>query len=65
MGLPKEKSQETPTMRSDQRQTAEYVGRMASELRLISAKADLGFLAYLLGMVEEEASRQSAASQDR
>lgn len=64
MGLPKEIDQGTPPLRIDQRQTAEYVGRMASELRAISAKADLGFLAYLIGMVEEEASRQSASKQD-
>ena len=34
--------------------TAEYIGTIAKELRVMAAKADLGFLAYLLGMVETE-----------
>jgi hypothetical protein len=58
MGLPKDVGEGEATLRSGQRETAEYVGRMAAELRVISVKADLGFLAYLLGMVEEEASRR-------
>lgn len=55
---------ETPAApHSGPHQTADYVARMAAELRAISAKAGLGFLAYLLGMVEEEAARQGAARQ--
>ena len=34
--------------------TAEYIGTIAKELRVMAAKADLGFLAYLLSMVEQE-----------
>jgi hypothetical protein len=37
--------------------TADYIQGMARELRLMAAKADLGFLAYLLSMVEQEAQR--------
>ena len=37
--------------------TADYIQEMARELRLMAAKADLGFLAYLLSMVEQEAQR--------
>ena len=36
-------------------QTARYIGNMAKELRMMAAKADLGFLAYLLSMVEDDA----------
>lgn len=34
--------------------TAEYIGTIAKELRVMAAKADLGFLTYLLAMVEQE-----------
>ncbi|MEJ0013632.1 MAG: hypothetical protein WDM94_13645 [Bauldia sp.] len=36
-------------------ETAQYIGGMARELRALAAKSDLGFLAYLLSMVEQEA----------
>jgi len=36
-------------------ETAQYIGGMARELRSMAASADLGFLAYLLSMVEQEA----------
>jgi hypothetical protein len=36
-------------------ETAEYIGGLAKELRAMASKADLGFLAYLLAMVEQEA----------
>jgi hypothetical protein len=39
--------------------TAEYVQGMAKELRVMAAKVDLGFLAYLLSMVEQEAQRST------
>lgn len=41
--------------RSAADETAEYIGGLAKELRAMAAKADLGFLAYLLAMVEQEA----------
>lgn len=34
---------------------AAYIGQMAKELRALAAKADLGFLAYLLAMVADDA----------
>ena len=36
--------------------TARYISQIAHELRIIASKADLAFLAYLLAMVEDEAS---------
>lgn len=36
-------------------ETADYVCGIARELRTLSARADLGFLAYLLAMVADEA----------
>jgi hypothetical protein len=35
--------------------TAAYIGTMAKEMRGLAAKADLGFLAYLLAMVADDA----------
>jgi hypothetical protein len=35
--------------------TASYIGTMAKEMRGLAAKADLGFLAYLLAMVADDA----------
>jgi hypothetical protein len=37
-------------------ETAEYIGGIAKELRSLASQADLGFLAYLLSMVEQEAT---------
>jgi len=39
--------------------TAQYIGGMAKELRALAAKSELGFLAYLLAMVEQEAEKAS------
>jgi len=39
--------------------TAEYIQGMAKELEALAVGADLGFLAYLLSMVEQEALRAS------
>ena len=36
--------------------TDRYISMLARELRIMAAKADLGFLAYLLAMVEDEAT---------
>jgi hypothetical protein len=38
-------------------ETAQYIEGMAKELRILAAREDLGFLAYLLSMVEQEARR--------
>jgi hypothetical protein len=43
-------------------ETAEYIGGLAKELRAMAAKADLGFLAYLLAMVEQEAEGAAKSS---
>ena len=40
----------------DARETAEYIEGMARDLRRLAAAADLGFLAYLLAMVEDDAA---------
>jgi hypothetical protein len=37
------------------RDTAYYIEKLAKELRTMAAESNLGFLAYLLSMVEEEA----------
>ena len=39
----------------DARETAEYIEGLARDLRRLAAAADLGFLAYLLAMVEDDA----------
>ena len=46
-------------------EAAQYIAVLAHELRTMAAKADLGFLAYLLAMVEDEAaaSARKAAAQ--
>ena len=46
-----------PGDNAERQQAAEYIGRMAGELRSLATRSDLGFVGYLLGMVEEEASR--------
>ena len=40
----------------DARETARYIQRLAKELRTMAAESDLGFLAYLLAMVEDDAA---------
>ena len=45
-----------PPLQPDSEDTAQYISVLAHELRVMAAKADLGFLAYLLAMVEDEAS---------
>ena len=48
-------SSEKPGLRPDVVDTARYIGGLAREMRTLAAKADLGFLAYLLAMVEDDA----------
>jgi hypothetical protein len=43
-------------------ETAEYIAGLAKELRAMAAKADLGFLAHLLAMVEQEAEGAAKSS---
>lgn len=40
---------------ADPAATADYIGTIARELRALAAKSNLGFLAYLLAMVEDDA----------
>jgi hypothetical protein len=40
----------------DPQAIARYIQRMARELRTLAAKSELGFLAYLLAMAEDEAA---------
>lgn len=42
------------SLEADPAETARYIGRLAHEMRQMAAKANLGFLAYLLAMVEDE-----------
>ena len=43
-------------MQPEGEDTDQYISMLARELRIMAAKADLGFLAYLLAMVEDEAT---------
>jgi hypothetical protein len=45
-----------PASGHDARDAASYIETMAKELRAMAASADLGFLAYLLSMVEDDAA---------
>ncbi len=47
------------------RETADYIATLAKELRTLAARADLGFLAYLLAMVEEDAEATSRKLDER
>ena len=44
-----------PESLRDARETAQYIEALAKDLRRLAAAADLGFLAYLLAMVEDDA----------
>jgi len=44
-------------------ETAKYIGGMARELRSLAAGAELGFLVYLLSMVEQEADATPAGDE--
>ena len=45
-----------PSLQPNGEDTAQYITILAHELRTLAARADLGFLAYLLAMVEDEAA---------
>lgn len=45
-----------PPLQPDGEDTAHYISLLAHELRTMADKANLGFLAYLLAMVEDEAT---------
>lgn len=47
---------ETETPPGGEAETAQYIAGMAKELRAMAAKVNLGFLSYLLAMVEEDAA---------
>lgn len=44
-----------PTSGNDGGETARYIEQLAKELRTMAAESNLDFLAFLLGMVEDEA----------
>ena len=44
-----------PEPARDARATAQYIETLAKDLKRLAAAADLGFLAYLLAMVEDDA----------
>lgn len=51
--------------RAEQADLADYIARMTAELSGLAARADLSFLAYLLGMAEKEASEHGARKRSR
>lgn len=48
-----------PRVEQDPKDVARYIGGFASDLKRMAAGAELGFLAYLLAMVEEEAMAEA------
>ncbi|HET7717631.1 MAG TPA: hypothetical protein VFK86_18560 [Bauldia sp.] len=50
---------ELPEPPTNARETARYIEVLAKELRRLALAADLGFLAYLLAMVEDDAAATS------
>jgi hypothetical protein len=48
-----------PRVEQDPKDAARYIGRFAGDLKRMAAGAELGFLAYLLAMVEEEANAEA------
>jgi hypothetical protein len=52
---PRHKDESIPNAADSAAEAAGYIGSLARELHSIAAKYDLGFLAYLLAMAEEEA----------
>jgi hypothetical protein len=51
--------------RRDARDTARYIQRMAKELRTLAIESELGFLAYLLSMVEDDAAATARQLTDK
>jgi len=54
-----------PAGRRNALETARYIEQLARELRTIAAEADLGFLAYLLAMVEDDAAATARRISDK
>ena len=54
-----------PPLQPDGEETAQYIAVLAHELRTMAAKANLGFLAYLLAMVEDEATANARKRADQ
>ncbi len=52
-----------PKISQEPGEAALYVAKLAADLRRIAAGADLDFLAYLIGMVEEEANTEARKRQ--
>ena len=48
-----------PKISQEPAEAAVYIEKLATDLRRIAAGAELDFLAYLLGMVEEEAGNEA------
>ncbi len=59
MASEKEEPKTTPA------DTADYIGGLAKELRAMAAKSNLGFLAYLLAMVEDDAEETARRLSER
>ncbi len=56
---------EQETIPRDAQDTAVYIQRMDKELRALAIEADLGFLAYLLAMVEDDAAATAGRAAER
>jgi hypothetical protein len=54
-----------PADRREALETARYIQQMAKELRTMAGEADLGFLAYLLAMVEDDAATTARSISDK
>ena len=54
-----------PAGRRSALETARYIEQLARELRTMAAGADLGFLAYLLAMVEDDAAATARRISDK
>lgn len=54
-----------PKIGQEPAEAALYIQKLAADLRRIAAGAELDFLAYLLGMVEEEAASEARRREAR
>jgi hypothetical protein len=54
-----------PADRRNALETARYIEQLTRELRMMASEADLGFLAYLLAMVEDDAAATARRISDK
>ena len=51
--------------KSSSTEAAQYIANMARELRILAVNSELGFVAYLLSMVEQEAETEGGGPPPR